>query len=105
MVAGLAIILAWGIDGAAAVLTGKPPSTLKLISLVVTIICTGIVAIANAVWRRLWKRFPSIGRKLFPVLTGPWAGTLESTWKNPETGQGVASIAVTLGIRQGLFST
>jgi hypothetical protein len=104
VVAGLAIILAWGIDGAAAVLTGKPPSTLKLISLVVSIICTGIVAIANAAWRRLWKRFPSIGRKLFPDLTGAWAGKLESTWKNPATGQGVAPIAVTLWIRQGLFS-
>jgi len=105
VVAGLAITLAWGIEGAAAVLTGKPPSGLKLISLVVTIICTGIVAIANLVWRRLWKRFPLIGRKLFPDLTGTWAGALESTWKNPETGQGIAPIAVTLWIRQGLFST
>jgi hypothetical protein len=105
VVAGLAIILAWGIEGAAALFTGKPPSALKLISLVVTIICTGVVAIASAVWRRLWKRFPLIGRKLFPDLTGTWTGELASTWKNPATGQGVASIPVTIWIRQGLFST
>jgi hypothetical protein len=105
VVAGLAIILAWGIEGAAAVLTGKPPSAPKLISLVVTIICTGVVAIASAVWRRLWKRFPLIGRKLFPDLTGTWEGELESTWKNPATGHGVAPSPVTIWIRQGLFST
>jgi hypothetical protein len=105
VIAGLAIILAWGIEGAASVFIGNPPSPLKLVALVVTIISSGIVAIASAVWRRLWNRFPIIGRKLFPDLTGTWAGELVSTWKNPATGQGVAPIPVTIWIRQGLFST
>jgi SMODS-associating 2TM, beta-strand rich effector domain len=81
------------------------PSPIKLIALVVTIISTGIVAIASAVWRKLWNWFPIIGRKLFPDLTGTWVGELVSTWKNPATGQGVAPIPVTIWIRQGLFST
>ena len=81
------------------------PSAVKLIALVVTIISTGIVAVASAVWRRLWNWFPIIGRKLFPDLTGTWVGELVSTWKNPATGQGIAPIPVTIWIRQGLFST
>jgi SMODS-associating 2TM, beta-strand rich effector domain len=105
VIAGLAIVLAWGIEGAAALSTGNLPSPLKLIALVVTIISTGIVAIASAVWRKVWNWSPIIGRKLFPDLTGTWAGELVSTWKNPATGQGVAPIPVTIWIRQGLFST
>jgi hypothetical protein len=105
VIAALAIVLAWGIEGATALFIGNSPSALKLIALVVTIISTGIVSIANAVWRRLWNRFPIIGRKLFPDLTGTWVGEMVSTWRNPETGQGVAPIPVTIWIRQGLFST
>jgi hypothetical protein len=105
VVAGLAIVLAWGIEGGTAVLTGELPPALKLISLVATVICTGAVAIASAVWRRLWKWFPILGRKLFPDLTGTWAGELVSTWTNLGTGQGIAPIPVTIWIRQGLFST
>jgi SMODS-associating 2TM, beta-strand rich effector domain len=105
VIAGLAIVLAWGIEGAAVLFTGNVPSPIKLIALVVTIISTAIVAIASAVWRKLWNWFPIIGRKLFPDLTGTWVGELVSTWKNPATGQGVAPIPVTIWIRQGLFST
>jgi hypothetical protein len=69
-IAGLAILLAWAIEGAAGLLTGNPPSEWKLISLVVMVISTGMVTIASAVWRRVWKRFPIVGRKFFPDLTG-----------------------------------
>jgi hypothetical protein len=105
VIGGLAIILVWGIEGAASLLTGNLPSELKLISLVVTIISSGIAAVAGAVWRKIWKRFPVMGRKLFPDLTGTWAGELISTWKNPTTGQAIAPIPVTIWIRQGIFST
>ena len=105
VVAGVAIILVWGIEGAAALFIEKPPSAFKLISLVVTIISTVIVAIASAVWRRLWKRFPIIGHKLFPDLTGTWSGELVSTWTNPAAGQAMTPIPVTIWIRQGIFST
>jgi hypothetical protein len=72
IIGGLAIVLVWAIEGATGLLTGNRPSDLKLISLVVMIISTGIVAIASAIWRRVWKRFPLIARKLFPDLTGTW---------------------------------
>jgi hypothetical protein len=98
-----------GIEDAAGLFTDNPllttPSALKLISLVVTIICSGIVGIASAVWWRLWTRFPIIGRKLFPDLTGTWAGELVSTWENSVTCQGVAPIPVTIWTRRGIFST
>jgi hypothetical protein len=86
-------------------LTGNAPSALKLISLVVMIISTVIVAIASAIWRRVWKRFPVIGRKLFPDLTGTWKGELVSTWTNSAMDQGTAPFPVTIWIRQGIFST
>jgi len=76
VIASVAIILAWGIAGAVALFAGNSPSVFKLISLVVTIICTGIVSIATAVWRKVWKRFPIIGRKQFPDLNGTWEGVL-----------------------------
>jgi hypothetical protein len=104
IIGGLAIVLAWAIEGATGLLTGNTPSELKLISLVVMVISTGMVAIATSIWRRVWKQFPLIARKLFPDLTGTWAGELVSTWSNSTTGQ-PASIPVTIWIRQGIFST
>jgi hypothetical protein len=49
IIGGLAIVLVWAIEGATGLLTGNRPSDLKLISLVVMIISTGIVAIASAI--------------------------------------------------------
>ena len=46
IIGGMAIALAWAIEGAAGLLTGNAPSELKLISLVVTIISIGIVGVA-----------------------------------------------------------
>jgi len=79
------MILAWGIAALLEVIQGERTSTLKYISLVATLISTVLVGIVSAVWRRLWARFPWIGRKLFPDLTGTWEGHLISTWINPET--------------------
>jgi hypothetical protein len=69
------------------------------------VISTVMVTIASAVWRRVWNRFPIVGRKFFPDLTGTWAGELVSTWTSPSTAEGIAPIPVTIWIRQGLFST
>ena len=105
IIGGLAIVLASAIEGATGLLTGNTPSVLKVLSLVVAIISSGIAGVAGAVWRKIWKRFPVMGRKLFPDLTGTWAGELISTWKNPTTGEAIAPIPVTIWIRQGIFST
>jgi hypothetical protein len=101
IIVGLAIVLPWTIEGATGLLTGNTPSELKLISLVVTITSSGIAAVGGAVWRKIWKRLPVMGRKLFPDLIGTWAGELTSTWKNPATGEAIAPIPVTIWIRQG----
>jgi SMODS-associating 2TM, beta-strand rich effector domain len=105
ILAGLAIVLAWGIEGAAGLVTSQPPSELKLISLIASVISVVGGGIASASWRWVWRRFPVIGRKTFPDLSGTWEGTLVSTWKDPATGKGVPPIPVTIWIRQGLFST
>lgn len=36
----------------------------------------------------------------FPDLQGTWQGTLQSTWEDPETGQAIPAIPVTLAIKQ-----
>lgn len=105
IVAGAAVMLIWGIEGAWILVAGESRSQLKLVSLIASLISTGLFGIASAIWRHIWRRFPILGRKLFPDLTGTWRGELISTWENPVTGQGIGPIAVTIWIRQGLFST
>ena len=40
----------------------------------------------------------------FPDLQGTWLGELRSTWKNPETGQGIPPLRMTVVIRQTFSS-
>jgi hypothetical protein len=40
----------------------------------------------------------------FPDLQGTWEGTLQSSWVNPETGQGIPPLKVILVIRQTFSS-
>jgi hypothetical protein len=105
VVVALSIILGWGIEAAVGLITKNPPSELKLISLIASIISVAFVGIAGATWRWIWRRFPIIGRKTFPDLSGTWQGQLVSTWKDPATEQGVPPVSVTFWIRQGIFST
>jgi hypothetical protein len=105
IVAGLAIVLAWGIDGLAASITGEPVSILKYVSLVATIIAVGFGGLAGMTWRLLWRRFPVIGRKTFPDLNGTWEGHLVSTWIDPASGRPKPPIPTTIWVRQGIFTT
>src|SRR5712692_4649280 len=105
VVVGLSIVLAWGMEALLKIIQGTTPSPLKSISLVAMIISTVFAGIVSATWRYMWARFPWIGRKTFPDLTGTWEGHLVSTWVNPETGQGLPPIPTTIWIRQGLFTT
>lgn len=34
----------------------------------------------GAVWRMIWRRFPSLNRWVFPDLNGVWVGTAQSNW-------------------------
>jgi len=78
---------------------------LKLLSLAITVVGTVLVLGAEASWRWIWRRLPMLGRKAFPDLNGKWAGTLISTWINPETGQALQPIPAEITIRQRLFAT
>ncbi|UVF19997.1 hypothetical protein HPT29_002260 [Microvirga terrae] len=85
--------------------TGQPTSLLKWASIAATIISGGIVAGANLVWRWIWRRIPQLNRWFFPDLNGEWKGTLQTTWRDPETGQVPGPIDATVTIRQTLFTT
>jgi hypothetical protein len=99
------LLTAWAVEGAYALALHRSPGFLKTLSLAVTIVGTILVAVAEAGWRSLWRRFPAIGRKAFPDLNGKWAGTLHSTWLDPQTGRAIDPIPAEITVRQGLFAT
>ena len=105
LIAGLAIVLAWGMEALWKIIQGTTSSPLKSISLVAMLISTVLAGIVSATWRYVWARFPWIGRQTFPDLTGTWEGHLISTWINPDTRQRLPPIPTTIWIRQGLFAT
>lgn len=96
-------LIVWAIQTIVALTGQQPVSPLKLVSLVVFLLGTGAVTIANWTWRPLWQRFPVLGRVFFPDLNGTWKGTLKSTWKD-ENGNLPGPIDTTIWIRQSLFT-
>ncbi|MBN8750333.1 MAG: hypothetical protein J0I65_22885 [Variovorax sp.] len=98
------LLMAWAIDAVYTLLDGHTPGVGKVASLVVTLLGSILVAIFNATWREVWRRFPALQRRAFPDLNGTWEGTLVSTWVDPETGQTKPPIPTTITIRQGLLS-
>jgi SMODS-associating 2TM, beta-strand rich effector domain len=104
VVTALAIVMAWAIDAVAEWLQGERAPLLKFISLIATVIAVGVASVASATWRRIWRKFPVVARKIFPDLTGTWEGNLLSTWIDPSTGATHPPIPTTLWIRQSLFS-
>lgn len=99
------LLTAWTIDAGYALALHRDPGVLKLLSLAVTVVGTGLVLAAEACWRWVWRRAPVLGRKAFPDLNGKWTGTLASTWVNPETKQTLPPIPAEITIRQRLFAT
>jgi hypothetical protein len=85
-------------------ITGSWPSALKLSSVAIFILATLMVGIFNFTWRWLWRKFPVLGRTIFPDLNGTWKGTLQTTWKDPNTGLSPGPIETTVWIRQDLLS-
>jgi predicted pore-forming effector associated with SMODS systems len=70
---------------------------------VVTIFVVVRFAFTRWMWR--WKIFTYKGWLVrVPDIQGTWAGDLQSTWKNPKTGQGIPPLKMLLVIRQ-TFST
>jgi len=80
------------------------PSALKVISFAIFAIATVLVAIFNFCWRWFWRNIPFLGKVFFPDLNGTWKGTLQTSWKNPETGLTPGPIDTIVWIRQSLLS-
>lgn len=92
-----------GVQGFSEWWTGHSPSLLKMISAITFTIAVILVLIASSTWRYVWTRFPVLNKAFFPDLNGRWTGTLQTTWKSPETGITPGPIPSTITIRQGLF--
>jgi hypothetical protein len=69
---------------------------LKPYSVVVTVVVIGLILFDRWLWR-----IPGVSRLVRrPVLQGTWKGTLQSSWKDPVTHQGIEPIAAFFAIRQ-----
>lgn len=101
---GFTALLLLGLQAASEWWTGTQPSLLKFVSLVASIIGSGLVVIANLIWRRIWRALPILNRVFFPDLNGKWEGSLQTTWVDPATSQVPPPIATKITIRQGIMS-
>ena len=101
----LATALVHAIGGVLALLGGEDLGLLRKASMAVSVIGIILIPLAEMIWRPLWRQFPIMGRKLFPDCSGVWAGELQSTWKDPTSGQRIAPIEARFFIFQGLLST
>ena len=97
------VLVLWALESVLEMTTRSAVSPLKLVSLVVFLLGTVLVAVADRCWRPLWRRFPLLSRVLFPDLNGTWKGTLQTTWKD-EHGVTPGPIESTIWVRQSLFT-
>jgi len=85
--------------------TGTPLSinweAIKKLPDVVTIFVLVSFVFTKWLWRISWFRGWLVQ---VPYIQGTWAGNLQSTWKNPKTGQGIPPLKMILVVRQ-TFST
>jgi|SRR5579864_4994801 len=74
---------------------------IKILPHVVTV----YVALAFVFSKWLWRLQIFRGWLVpFPDLQGTWVGELKSTWRNPETGQQIAPLRMTVVVRQTFSS-
>jgi hypothetical protein len=104
IIVAAALLLSMTIQAVVELVTGAATSPLKNVSLIVFLLATAAVTIFNRFWRPVWRRFPFLSKTIFPDLNGTWTGTLNSTYKDPITGQGPGPIETTIWIRQTLLS-
>lgn len=102
IIVGASLLVTGALESFIAWMTGAVASPLKLVSFVVFIIGTISVGVLNYFWRPLWRRFPLLGRAIFPDLNGTWKGTLKTTWVD-SAGVTPAPIEATVLVRQSLF--
>jgi hypothetical protein len=83
---------------------GSAVSPSKLLTVIVFLVGSGSLWLFNRFWRTIWKRFPVLERTFFPDLNGTWTGTLQTSWKNPTTGEIPGHIETTVWVRQDLMT-
>jgi hypothetical protein len=98
-----AMVLLVSLQGVYEFFSGSAVSAFKLLTVIVFLIASGSLWLFNKCWRTIWKRFPALER-FFPDLNGTWVGTLQTTWKNPITGEIPGPIDTTVWIRQDLLT-
>lgn len=98
-------LISWTVDVMLVAATGNHVAPLKLVSSIAFILGVALVVLFNATWRWFWRKVPTLGRLVFPDLTGRWEGTLISTYIDPATNQPLPPIGVIVWIRQTLFKT
>lgn len=75
---GAAIVVQWFLS-----LLGRangPSDALNIVGPVVFVLETVFVIAFNGFWRPIWRRFPILGRLVFPDISGQWAGEIE--WRD-----------------------
>lgn len=103
IIVGLTAIILFGLQGFIEMATGSKPSGARLLSVIVFVVGTVLVALFNISWRWFWKKAPIMNKLFFPDLNGTWNGELKTTWVNPETGQSPGPIPATITITQNLL--
>jgi hypothetical protein len=104
IIVAIAMALVVSLQGVYEVVSGLTVSPFKLLTVIVFLIASGSIWLFNKSWRAIWKRFPVIEKIFFPDLNGTWIGTLQTTWKNPTTGEIPGPIETTAWIRQDLLT-
>lgn len=80
-----------------------PPSAIDIFGMIsksVTVVALLGVLFVNYIWK--WKLLRG-WLVPFPDLNGTWQGTIQSTWVNPETSQGIGPIPAILTIKQSFI--
>lgn len=100
---GTTLLTYWALEGLFALAGNAPLSPFKYVTMIAFTVAVIFLAIANQIWRKIWRSFPLLSTLAFPDLNGIWKGTLQSTWRD-ENGSIVGPIDVTVRIRQTLLT-
>lgn len=96
-------LIAWGaIALYSGVTFAETWKLIKLIPDVITVDCLALGLFITHAWR--WRIFRG-WLVPFPDLNGTWQGTIQTTWKDPKTGQRPGPIPVVLVVHQSFIST
>ena len=99
----LTLLAWWSLSFIIDIVSTGASHPLKWSSTIATFLIVVVGGVAAKLWRPAWRRFPILGKFVFPDLAGTWRGTITSTWKS-ESGEQTEPIQITFWIRQSIFS-